>query len=367
MPTVIGNSTPWKQISESRTSELRDRQEICYQTAVIWARVTGEKTLDDSVHAPTPNWQLESKWQVTYESYVSDLASSRTEMFHRSAVSHDKTAPLAASLHASGHYKKATAAATADPTDSPGYDNESGKTDEINTLGSTNDTGIRPVASAKDFMNSFRALRVAEAAAAAAAEPGPPRRLLFKNLPEWATISHVLHLVWGGTIERAWSETSGEVNVQFTDADDCNRYFEQYSEGISIKVGDDGTQIFIELMDNDIEHPDLASRISADASRLVCLSGLATSLVGQNDEPILGIASQPEWENKELEQILIEYGTDVSLPPSVDSIDVEILTDSMKGTLNIHVSFFNLHDAWDFYQDIKEGTYDCISKFEADP
>jgi hypothetical protein len=89
--------------------------------------------------------------------------------------------------------------------------------------------------------------------------------------------------------------------------------------------------------------------------------------MGKHDESILGIASQPNWESKALEQVLITNGEEVSLPPSVDSVDVETHPDLLKGILDIHVSFFSLHDGWDFYQDIKDGTYDCISKFEADP
>lgn len=271
---------------------------------------------------------------------------------------------------ATARYSDEAGAVDADTTENPGHDEEPGKTDKTSTDGNTHgDEGFRPPASAKEFMSSFRALRLANAAvvAAAAAEPSPPRRLLFKNLPKWVTVSHVLHLVYGGVIERAWSETSGEVNVQFTDANDCNRYLEMRPEGIPLKVGDDVINISIELMDNDNEHPELARRLRADASRVVCLSGLPTSLMGKNDENILGIASQPNWESKALEQVLITNGEEVSLPPSVDSVDVEAPTDLLKGTLDIHVSFFSLHDGWDFYQDIKEGTYDCISKFEADP
>ncbi|KAJ5762139.1 uncharacterized protein N7511_005521, partial [Penicillium nucicola] len=350
MPTIIGNSAPWKQVSEDRTSELHDGQQTCYQTAAIWARVTGEKTLDDSIHASVPTWKGESNWQIAYGSYVSPLASFSTEVIHHSVVSQNLTEPHPAIENASANYRKVAAATEADLVDSSGGDDAIGKSDKLNTRGNTNDDGFRPVASAKDFMSSFRALRLANAtaaAAAAAAEPGPPRRLLFKNLPEWATISHVLHLVWGGAIERAWTEISGEVNVQFTDADNCNRYLELYPEGILIKDGDDVIQISIELMENDNEHRELASRVSTDASRLVYLSGLPTALMGHNAESILGIVSQPKWKNKELEQILIEYGAD--------------------GNLDVHVLFFNLHDAWEFYHNIKDGTYECTPKFEADP
>ncbi|KAJ6047677.1 uncharacterized protein N7446_011407 [Penicillium canescens] len=351
-PKIIGNAAPWKQVSDARTSELNAMQESFYETAIIWARVTGEKTLDDSIHA-TPKSQLQAqmRWKEAYQSYISPLASeSRTEVIHRSVVSSNKTEPHAASMLATARYSDAAAAVDADTTENPGHDEEPGKIDKTSTDGNTQgDEGFRPPASAKVFMSSFRALRLANAAvaAAAAAEPSPPRRLLFKNLPKWVTVSHVLHLVYGGVIERAWSETSGEVNVQFTDADDCNRYLEMHPESIPLKVGDDVINISIELMDNDNEHPELARRLRADASRVVCLSGLPTSLMGKNDENILGIASQPNWESKALEQVLITNGE--------------------EGILDIHVSFFSLHDGWDFYQGIKEGTYDCISKFEADP
>jgi hypothetical protein len=92
MPKIIGNAAPWKQVSDARTSELNDMQESFYETAIIWARVTGEKTLDDSIHA-TPKSQLQAqmRWKEAYQSYISPLASaSRTEVIHHSVVSGNK-------------------------------------------------------------------------------------------------------------------------------------------------------------------------------------------------------------------------------------------------------------------------------------
>jgi hypothetical protein len=67
-------------------------QESSYETAIIWARVTGEKTLDDSIHATAKSQlQAQMRWKETYQSYISPLASaSRTEVIHHSVVSGNK-------------------------------------------------------------------------------------------------------------------------------------------------------------------------------------------------------------------------------------------------------------------------------------
>jgi hypothetical protein len=251
-----------------------------------------------------------------------------------SHVDVQQTEPSAAFMHATASYSDAIAPDDTEITEAPAENDE--KDAQSSADGNPDEAkDLRPLASAEDFMKSFRALQLeakTNSDAAAAEEPSPQRRLIFKNLPEWTTVSHVLHLVFGSAIERAWSETSGEVNVQFADAGQCNRYLERHPDGIPIKVGEDVTTISIELMDNDDEHPELARRLRADASRVVCLSGLPTSLIGRHDESILGIVSQASWEDKAFEQVLIKNRKDVSLPFGI-AIDASTLTDLCRATL----------------------------------
>lgn len=44
-----------------------------------------------------------------------------------------------------------------------------------------------------------------------------------------------------------------------------------------------------------------------------------------------------------------------------------LLTLSLQSGADVTISFYDLHDGWAFLQDIKEGTYDCVSQFEVDP
>lgn len=124
-------------------------------------------------------------------------------------------------------------------------------------------------------MDHFRALQAAKAAANAIRIVVPYRRILFKNVPEWMTLSDILCLAYGGPVDRAWKVTETEFMVQFYDDKTCAKYFDNHSAGIH--VGDDGHHLI------SIEKPDGTDRIDNEmqekivqggASRLVRISGV---------------------------------------------------------------------------------------------
>ncbi|KAJ5322133.1 uncharacterized protein MYU51_002957 [Penicillium brevicompactum] len=203
------------------------------------------------------------------------------------------------------------------------------------------------IADPDDFMTQFRKLRLIKQKAAKAAAAGPVRRVIFGDLPDWATVSRMLLLTHGGAVEYAWNE-EGTVAVQFIEEAACLDYYEKHSDGIKYVTADGEEAIITVTMPEEglRDHAELAQRVAEGASRVVCLEGLAPGFKDGDGTPILGVLAQDEWHDLKFERILItqaESGVDVA------------------------ISFYDLHDAWKFYQDIKDGTYDCISRFEVDP
>ncbi|KAJ6149757.1 hypothetical protein N7471_000956 [Penicillium samsonianum] len=197
-----------------------------------------------------------------------------------------------------------------------------------------------------DFMKQVRLLHLQKQMASKIVPAGPPRRIVFGNLPEWATIPSVLQLVYGGAIERAWSE-NGEVMVQFVEQDDCVKYYENHSEGIKLKDGDDDVTISVAIPEEGLQdNAELSKRVEEGASRVICLSGLSPGFKTSDNENILGIAADPVWGTKSFDRILIKQA---------------------ESGVDVHVFFHDIHDGWDFLQSIKEGAYDCIASFEVDP
>ncbi|CAG8383503.1 unnamed protein product [Penicillium salamii] len=204
------------------------------------------------------------------------------------------------------------------------------------------------IAAPDDFMAQFRKLRILKEQAAKAAAAGVVRRVVFGDLPEWATVSRILLLTHGGAIEQAWSEDDTVV-VQFVEEKECLDYHEKHSAGIKYMAADGNEAVITVTLPEDglPDNAALADRVAEGASRVVCLAGIAPGFkAGDDDVSVLGILAQDGWEGMKFERILItqaESGVDVT------------------------ISFYDLHDGWKFMQDIKEGTYDCIPRFEVDP
>ncbi|EKV04535.1 hypothetical protein Pdw03_0516 [Penicillium digitatum] len=197
-----------------------------------------------------------------------------------------------------------------------------------------------------DFMKQVRLLHLQKQMAPKVVPAGPPRRVVFGNLPEWANVSSILQLVYGGIIERAWGE-NGEVVVQFVEQDDCVKYYENHSDGIQLKDGDDDLTISVTMPEEGLsDNVELSIRVEEGASRVICLSGLPTGFKTSDNDNVLGIAADPVWHSKSFERILIKQAE--------SGVDVQIF-------------FYDLHDGWDVLQSIKEGAYDCTASFEVDP
>ncbi|KAF7526384.1 hypothetical protein PCG10_004079 [Penicillium crustosum] len=221
---------------------------------------------------------------------------------------------------------------------------------KLESTGDKESTGspkqTRGLTAPADFMKQFRLLQLQKQMAPKVAPAGPPRRIVFGNLPEWANTSSILQLVYGGAIERAWSE-NGKVIVQFVQKDDCVKYHENHSDGIKLKDGDDDLIISVTMPEEGLpDNAELWSRVEEGASRVVSLSGLATGFRTSDNENILGISADPIWGSKGFDHILIKQA---------------------EAGVDVQVFFYDLHDGWDFLHSIKEGAYDCIASFEVDP
>lgn len=177
-------------------------------------------------------------------------------------------------------------------------------------------------------MRQVRKLQEQKRSAPKAIPTGPPRRIVFGNLPEWADVSSVLQLVHGGTVERAWAE-NGDIIVQFVDREKCIEYYEAHSNGIKIKDDEDDVIISVAMPEDGLpDNAELWMRVEEGASRVVCLSGLPTGLKGTNDESILGIVSDPTWDGKKFDHIVIKP-MEVSLQATFEFISSDFFSPRM--------------------------------------
>lgn len=217
-----------------------------------------------------------------------------------------------------------------------------------------------------DFMKQVRLLHLQKQMAPKVVPAGPPRRVVFGNLPEWANVSSILQLVYGGIIERAWGE-NGEVVVQFVEQDDCVKYYENHSDGIQLKDGDDDLTISVTMPEEGLsDNVELSIRVEEGASRVICLSGLPTGFKTSDNDNVLGIAADPVWHSKSFERILIKQA-EVILRVSSSIVLVTTNLSFLKSGVDVQIFFYDLHDGWDVLQSIKEGAYDCTASFEVDP
>ncbi|KAJ5088291.1 hypothetical protein N7456_011907 [Penicillium angulare] len=89
------------------------------------------------------------------------------------------------------------------------------------------------VRSPEDFMKQFREMQVAKAAQAS--KPlGPSRRIIFKNLPDWAGFNDIMCLVHGGAVEAITKSGEREMSVDFIDPDSCQTYADIHKDGILV-------------------------------------------------------------------------------------------------------------------------------------
>ncbi|CAI7605410.1 unnamed protein product [Penicillium bialowiezense] len=237
------------------------------------------------------------------------------------------------------------AAAEFNPEDRPeAHDVGSGGESTVSVSKSSRSQGI---AEPDDFMAQFRKLRLIKQKAAKAAAAGPVRRVIFGDLPDWATIPRILLLTHGGAVENAWAE-EGTVVVQFVEEAACVDYHEKHADGIKYMAADGKEAVItVTLPEEGLrDNAELVQRVSEGASRVVYLEGLALGFKDSDGATVLGVIAQDGWEDMKFERILVTQG---------------------ESGIDVAITFFDLHDAWKFYQGIKDGAYDCISRFEVDP
>lgn len=126
-------------------------------------------------------------------------------------------------------------------------------------------------------MAHFRAMQAARAVGIAVRITAPHRRILFKDVPEWMTLSDILCLVYGGAVDRAWKVSETEYIVQFCDDKACTNYYDAHSSGI--RVGDQGNHfIAIEKPEGTERAPfDLVEKMVAGHSRVIRITGITTN------------------------------------------------------------------------------------------
>ncbi|KAJ5972529.1 uncharacterized protein N7479_002447 [Penicillium vulpinum] len=275
-----------------------------------------------------------------------DIAAKSIAVKNKSpagALAKDTTAPKKAKVAGTGTPTKAAGSKDAGSTAGSKASHKSESIVDEESSGSSKKP--RGVTAPADFMKQVRKLQLKKQAAAKVVPPGPPRRIVFGNLPDWANISSILHLVYGGAIERAWSEDD-EIIVQFVEQDDCVKYYENHSDGITLKDGDDELTISVTMPEEGLQdNAELLKRVDEGASRVVCLSGLPAGFRSSDNEAILGIGANPAWNGKSFDHILIKQA---------------------ESGVDVYIFFYDLHEGWDFLQSIKEGAYDCIASFEVD-
>jgi hypothetical protein len=127
---------------------------------------------------------------------------------------------------------------------------------------------MRGVYSNQAFLDSFKAVQTR--GFNLGGQKIAPRRIAFKNVPEWATYSDMLCLVHGGAVDRIFRGEEHEFIVQFCAEESCTKYLEAYPSGI--KVEDDHIIEVVRAPGSDKILPAFTSMMENEASRLVRLA-----------------------------------------------------------------------------------------------
>lgn len=101
------------------------------------------------------------------------------------------------------------------------------------------------------------------------------RRVIFSDVPEWASISDILGLVHGGAVDRVFFQQQRCFAVQFCDEGSCQKYVDTYATGIRIE----GQVIKVaKAPTSDKITPDFTAMIDAGASRVVRAGNVPLSM-----------------------------------------------------------------------------------------
>jgi hypothetical protein len=106
----------------------------------------------------------------------------------------------------------------------------------------------------------------------------PARVLLFKNVPDWMTVTDVIGLVHGGAIDCIFRSEMVEITVQFCEEAACKAYLEAFPNGIKVANPGNPTEevtIGVEKAPRGQEiPPPLQVKIGSGGSRLVRVDGI---------------------------------------------------------------------------------------------
>lgn len=106
----------------------------------------------------------------------------------------------------------------------------------------------------------------------------PARVLLFKDVPDWMTLSDAIGLVYGGAIDIIFRSEMAEITVQFCDEAACKAYLEAYPNGIKVANPGNPTEevtINVEKATRGQEiSPALQLKIGSGGSRLIRIDGM---------------------------------------------------------------------------------------------
>lgn len=125
------------------------------------------------------------------------------------------------------------------------------------------------VRSPAEFLESYK--KVSKAGFNLGPKP-VPRRVAFKNLPEWVTVIDILCLVHGGAVDRIFGNDDGDIIVQFCDQNCCQQYLDAYPSGI--RLDDDHVIEVSRGSGTEKITSSLASMIEEGSSRLVRISNV---------------------------------------------------------------------------------------------
>ncbi|KAJ5987797.1 hypothetical protein N7481_003007 [Penicillium waksmanii] len=294
---IIGHTTPFG-IPETETQiELVRIRKIVWRVTTMWSAKRG-RPLDASIHAPANLRRREqaefervnraSAAEVALEIYRQEVDISYQDEGLTQAIAaivriflHPRLASLAslgltceAALHMawldfsekaqvdgiklSSNAGTNPAAAEFTPAANP----------EASPTAPANAPTMRHVSSPQEFLDSFKAVHTR--GFNLGGQKIAPRRIAFKNVPEWATYSDMLCLVHGGAVDRIFRGEEHEFIVQFCDEESCTKYLEAYPSGI--KVEDDHIIEVVRVSGSDKILPTFTSMMENEASRLVRLA-----------------------------------------------------------------------------------------------
>jgi hypothetical protein len=290
---IIGPTTPFGIPHTEKQIELVHVRKVLYSVLTEWSKQRG-RPLDASIHAPVHLRRLEqARFERVSRASASEVALRiyRTE-FVKSIQEEGLCQLIASIVRIFPHPLLSSLLVSLTPSlDQDFSDENSSEAALVDGIKFSSNTGTNPAAadftppanpkastttpasvptmrtvrSPQEFLDSFKAVHTR--GFNLGGQRVAPRRLAFKNVPEWATYSDMLCLVHGGAVDRIFRGEEHEFIVQFCDEESCTQYLGAYPSGI--KLEDDHIIEVVRASGSDKITPTFTSLMESEASRVV--------------------------------------------------------------------------------------------------